>query len=96
MQIILKLLGVNDSIKVYKKRIYQFTESLKPSHNIAADESYSNKILQNLENKVLKRGMIFDFPDFIGDRHIKASKKSQNYCANKNDKGQQITLMTYM
>ena len=40
--------------------------------------------------------MIFDFPDFIGDRRIKASKQSQNYADNKNDKGQQITLMTYM
>jgi hypothetical protein len=40
--------------------------------------------------------MIFDFPDFIGDRRIKASKKSHNYANNKNDKGQQITLMTYM
>jgi DNA repair photolyase len=96
MQIILKLLGINDSIEVYKRRVYQFTEPLKPSHNIAADESYSNKILQNLENKVLERGMIFDFPDFIGDRRIKASKKSQNYADNKNDKGQQITLMIYM
>jgi hypothetical protein len=56
----------------------------------------SNKTLQNLENKVLERGMIFDFPDFIGDQRIKASKKSQNYADNKNDKGQQITLMTYM
>ena len=55
-----------------------------------------HKILQNLENKVLERGMIFDFPDFIGERCIKASKKSHNYANNKNDKGQQITLMTYM
>ena len=96
MQIILKLLGLNDSIEVYKKRVYRFTEPLKSGHNIAANDSYSNKILQNLENKVLERGMIFDFPDFIGDRRIKASKKSQNYADNKNDKGQQITLMTYM
>jgi hypothetical protein len=86
---------MNDSIEAYKKRVYRFTEPLNASHNIAADDSYSNKILQNLENKVLKR-MIFDFPDFIGDRRIKASKKSQNHGANKNDNGQQITLMTYM
>ena len=96
MQIILKLLGINDSIEVYKKRVYRFTEPLKSDHNIAADDSYSNKILQNLESKVLERRMIFDFPDFIGDRHIKASKQSQNYGANKNIKGQQITLMRYM
>jgi hypothetical protein len=41
--------------------------------------------------------MIFDFPDFIGDRRIiKARKKSHSYTNNKNDKEQQITLMTYM
>jgi DNA repair photolyase len=96
MQIILKLLGINDGIEVYKKRVYRFTEPLNPSYNIAADDSYSNKILQNLESKVLERRMIFDFPAFIGERHIKASKKSQNHGANKNDNGQQITLMTYM
>ena len=100
MQIILKLLGINDGTEVYKKRIYRFTEPLKPSHNIAADDSYSNKILQNLENKVLERGMIFDFPDFIGDRRIKANRnKEENHhytAADKNDKKQQVTLMTYM
>ena len=97
MQIILKLLDVNDGIEVYKKRIYQFTEPLKPSYNIAANESYSSKLLQNLENKVLEKGMFFDFPDFIGDRRIKASNKNHHhYTNNKNDKEQQITLMTYM
>ena len=99
MQIILKLLNVNDGIEVYKKRVYQFTEPLKSSHNIAADESYSNNIIQNLENKVLERGMIFDFPDFIGYRRIKSSNKNthhHHYTSNKNDKEQQVTLMTYM
>ena len=100
MQMILKLLDVNDGIEVYKKRIYQFTEPLKASYNITANESYSNKVLQNLENKVLEKGMSFDFPDFIGDRRIKANKKKENnphYTTdNKNYKEQQVTLMTYM
>ena len=100
MQIILKLLNVNDGIEVYKKRIYQFTEPLKASYNITVNESYSNKVLQNLENKVLEKGMSFDFPDFIGDRRIKANKKKENnphYTTdNKNYKEQQVTLMTYM
>jgi hypothetical protein len=70
---------------------------LKPSYNIAANESYSSKVLQNLANKVLERGMIFDFPNFIGDRRIKASKKNYHHTNNnKNDKEQQVTLMTYM
>ena len=97
MQIILKLLDVNDGIEIYKKRIYQFTEPLKPSYNIAASESYSSKVLQNLENKVSEKGMFFDFPDFIGGRRIKANKKNHHHNTNnKNDNGQQITLMTYM
>jgi DNA repair photolyase len=96
MQIILKLLDINDGIEVYKKRIYQFTEPLKPSYNIAANESYSNVVLQNLENKVLEREMYFDFPDFIGDRRIIKASKKNHYTTNKNDKDQQITLMTYM
>jgi DNA repair photolyase len=99
MQMILKLLDINDGIEAYKKRIYQFTEPLKPSYNIAANESYSNKVLQNLENKVLEREMLFDFPDFIGDRRIiKASRKNNHIYTdnNKKEKEQQITLMTYM
>jgi DNA repair photolyase len=92
-----KLLDINDGIEVYKKRIYQFTEPLKPSYNIAANESYSSKVLKNLENKVLEKGMCFDFPDFIGDRRIKAiNKNHHHYTNNKNNKEQQITLMTYM
>jgi DNA repair photolyase len=85
IQTILELLHVGDGIEVYKKIIYQFTEPLNPSYNIAANESYSIKVLQNLANKVLERGMIFDFPNLIGDRHIKSSKKEQ-----------QVTLVTYM
>jgi DNA repair photolyase len=101
MQTILKLLDINDGIEAYKKRVYHFTEPLKPSYNIAANESYSSKVLQNLENKVLDREMIFGFPAFIGDRRIiKTSKKKNNnhhYTDNnKKEKEQQITLMTCM
>jgi hypothetical protein len=75
MQIILKQLDINDGIEVYKKRIYQFTEPLKPSYNIAANKSYSSKVLQNLENKVLGRGMIFDFPDFLETDVLEQARK---------------------
>jgi DNA repair photolyase len=101
MQMILKLLGIKDSIEVYKKRIYQFTEPMEQNYNIAANESYSSKVLHNLENKVSERCMSFDFPDF-GDKHIiKANnKKNNNYdytAVNKNFKRQeQVTLLTYM
>lgn len=72
---------------------------MKPRYNIAANEYYSSKVLQNLENKVLEKGMSFDFPDFIRDRRIKANgnKEENHHCtADKNDKKQQVTLMTHM
>jgi len=99
MQIILKLLDVNDGIEVYKKRIYQLTEPLNPNYNISANKSYSNKVLQSLENKVLEKGKFFAFPGFIGDRRIKPSKNNNNHQYtnnNKNENEQQITLINYM
>jgi hypothetical protein len=49
---------------------------LKPGCNIAANESYSSKVLQNLEDKVLEKGMLFDFPDFVGDRLLKQTRRT--------------------
>jgi DNA repair photolyase len=90
IQTVLELLHEADGIEVYKKGIYHFTEPLKPSYNIAANTSYSTKVLQNLANNVLQRGMVFDFPNFIGHRRIK-SRKSKN-----SNNEHQITLATYM
>jgi DNA repair photolyase len=89
IQTILELLHVVDGIEVYKKGIYQFRGPLKLGYNIAANASYSSKVIQNLANQVLERGMIFDFPNFVGHRRLKSSKK-------KNSNEQQITLVTYM
>jgi len=61
---------------------------LKPGYNIVANESYSNKVLQIIGQEVLKREMIYDFPDLIGSRHFKANKTST--------KTNQLTLMKYM
>jgi hypothetical protein len=72
---------------------------MKPTYNIASNEYYSIKVLENLKNKVLEKGMSFDFPDFIGERCIKANRNKEenhHYSADKNDKKQQVTLMTYM
>jgi DNA repair photolyase len=105
MQIILELLDVNDGVEVYRKRIYHFAEPLTPSYNIAANESYSSKILQNLENKASEKGMSFDFPDFIGNRRIikannkrKENNNNHHYTTNNKSykKQQQVTLMAYM
>ena len=93
MQIILKLLDVDDGLDVYRKRIYKFTEPLKPWSNIAVSACYSSKVLQHLKGKVLEKGMLFDFPEFIEERHIKASKNNHQTI---NDTNRQVTLARYM
>jgi DNA repair photolyase len=87
MKVVLKLLDIRNGIDEYKK-IYQFVEPLKPGYNIVANESYSNKVLQIIGQEVLKREMIYDFPDLIGSRHFKANKTFI--------KTNQLTLMKYM
>jgi DNA repair photolyase len=93
MQIILKLLDVDDGLDVYRKRIYKFTEPLKPWSNIAVSSCYSSKVLQHLKGKVLEKGILFDFPEFIEERHIKASKNNHQTI---NDTNRQVTLARYM
>ena len=48
IKIILNLLGVNNGVDEYKRRIYQFTQPMKRGYNITANESYSHQVLQNL------------------------------------------------
>lgn len=93
MQIILKLLDVDNGLGVYRKRIYRFTEPLKPWLNIAVSACYSSKVLQHLKGKVLEKGMLFDFPEFIEERHIKVSKNNHHTI---NDTKRQVTLARYM
>jgi hypothetical protein len=90
MQIILKLLNVGGGINEYRKRIYQFTELLNPRYNIAASESYSSKVLQALKEKVLKKGISFDFPHFVGKTHTSKINHTKGYAE------QQFTLTKYM
>jgi hypothetical protein len=42
---------------------------------------------------VLEKGMLFDFPEFIKERHIKASKNNHH---TNNDTKRQVTLARYM
>jgi len=58
-----------------------------------ANEYYSRKLLQNLKEKVLEKGMFFDFPDLIENKRITASKKDHT-ASYMNP--QQPTLMNYM
>jgi DNA repair photolyase len=88
MKCILMLLNMKDRIEEYN-RIFHFTEPIRPGYNnIAADQSYSNRILGNLREKVLRRGISFDFPDLIGIRFVEKNKLSNN--------ANQLTLLNYL
>lgn len=93
MNTILKSLDIKNGIDEYEKRIYRFTEPLKPGYNLGANESYSNKVMQNLKQKVLERGMFLDFPDYMRSRLIKGRFARSTMDAGS---GQQLTLMKYM
>ncbi|MFZ0512451.1 MAG: radical SAM protein [Candidatus Nitrosopolaris sp.] len=88
MKIILKLLHIEKAIEEYKNVIYQFKEPLKPWSNVGANKSYETKVLQNLKKIALQKGMIFDFPDLMGNRRLNSNK---NHCG-----GEQAVLMSYM
>jgi DNA repair photolyase len=87
MKIILNLLKIKDAISEYK-RIFQFGEPLNPNYNIAANQSYSNEILNNLRQRILNRRMVFDFPDMIRSRTVVRSNASTI--------PNQLTLVDYM
>jgi DNA repair photolyase len=94
MKKILKLLNTNNGIDEYKKRIYQFEEPLKPGYNIGANQSYSNKVLRDLKEKISEMEMSFEFPDFIGNRHIiRQGIRSNN---TNNESEQQLTMLKYI
>jgi DNA repair photolyase len=88
MKIVLKLLHVEKAIEVYKKAIYRFKEPLKPWSNVGAIEAYESKVLQNLREIAVRKGMMLDFPDL---------KKNKRPNLDKNHwGGGQAALMDYM
>ena len=86
MKTILKLLDIANGINEFK-RIFRFEEPINQGYNITAKKFYSKVILNDLEREVVKRNMIFDFPDLIGRRYLKR---------NIVDSTNQLTLMNYM
>ncbi len=90
MKTILTLFDMRDRIREYC-RIFRFTEPLTSRYNISASQSYSGSLLENLREKVLRRGISFDLPELVGVRSVK------NRGTFSNDKNQQQpTLMDYI
>jgi len=74
------------------RRIYQFAEPLKTGFNLAANQFYSNTVMQNLEQKILERGMFLTFPEYMKSRRIE-----RRFVRNANGaRSGQLTLMKYM
>jgi len=91
MSTILESLDVKGGIDEYR-RIYQFAEPLKTGFNLAANQFYSNTVMQNLEQKILERGMFLCFPDYMKSRRIE-----RRFVSNANGASSgQLTLMKYM
>lgn len=87
MRTILKFLNITDGVNEYK-RIFRFEEPVKEYYNIAASDPYSSRILENLREEVLCKGMVFDFPDLARNECFEIDNVSNNT--------NQLTLMNYM
>lgn len=79
-------------IEQYKK-LYHFNEPLNHGYNLAVDNGYSNTVLKNLKERVIKRDMYFDLPHLIGSRSRSSIgiRKSNN-----NDNSKQLSLMNFI
>ncbi|HET7148998.1 MAG TPA: radical SAM protein [Candidatus Nitrosopolaris sp.] len=91
VKLILKLFHNEIGIEEYKNAIYQFKEPLKPWFNVGVNKSYETSVLQRLKEKVLEKGMTFDFPDLIRSRRLNSNKIPSTYPG-----GEQATLLSYM
>jgi DNA repair photolyase len=87
MKTILKLLDIKNGTKEYS-RIFQFTEPIISSRNIAANYSYTNLILGKIRKLVLKENMNFEFPKLTVASNMETSKMFDN--------DDQLTMIDYM
>jgi DNA repair photolyase len=90
MKIILKLLDLDAGIAEYMKKIYQFTEPLMPRYNLSVNENYSQGLLAKLEEKIVRKGILYDFPEFIRSKQIKRNIRNPS-----NLGGGQLTIMEF-
>ena len=47
---------------------------MRQGYNLYVDKTYSDTILKNLEEKVLEKGMLFDFPQLDSNIQMKKNK----------------------
>ncbi|HVD36389.1 MAG TPA: hypothetical protein VNB68_03215, partial [Nitrososphaeraceae archaeon] len=59
-----------------------------------ANECYSTRVLKDLKQRILERGMIFDFPGHMRSRQINGNHVRD--VIHRMGPGQQLTLMKYM
>ena len=75
MKIVFKLLNKEESevIRQYVQ-LYHFKEPMKQGYDLYTDTNYADTILKNLKEKVMEKGMIFDFPHLEENRHMTKNK----------------------
>jgi DNA repair photolyase len=90
MKIVFKLLNKveKDLLRDYT-RLYHFEDPMLRNYNLHVDKTYAQTILKDLEDKVVKKDMLFGFPKLDQNRQMPISK------LNAHDQGQ-LTLMKFM
>ncbi len=92
MKSIFKMLNKEEEDRIEEyKRLYHFNEPLNHGYNLAVDNGYSNTILKNLKEGVIKRNMNFDFPHLIERR-----RRSIGISKSNNDNSKQLSLMNFI
>jgi DNA repair photolyase len=90
MKTIFKILNKNEKKMLTEyARLYNFKEPMKQDYNLYVNKTYSDTILKNLEEKVLEKGMLFDFPHLDSNTQMKKNKL-------KGSNKDQLTLMNFM
>ncbi len=80
MKLALRMLEIPGGVEKYKQ-IYNFGEPLDAKY-VAADEKYSDKVIDDLERRIKSCGMSCDFPDYMGSRRMDRSHLGQTTLQN--------------
>jgi DNA repair photolyase len=68
MKMALRLLGIGDGERRYRE-IYGIVEPLTARY-VACNEEYADRVIGALHEKILARGMSFDFPDHVRPKQV--------------------------